>query len=150
MVVGFNHNFRYKGEVFHVQTEDGGVKNPQIVTLLYRAGSILSSQKTSYAELLAKDDLVPRVEGLMKEQHRDMLRRLKDGEFDVIIEKRGGPSEAPVPPARAPSTATQAAPKPQPSPPPPPTPAGPAISVAAAIETNLDDILLSYLLGDDY
>ncbi len=37
MVVGFNHNFRYKGEVYHVQTEDGGLKSPNIVTLLYKA-----------------------------------------------------------------------------------------------------------------
>ena len=36
MVVGFNHNFKYKGEIFHVQTEDGGLKTTNIITLLYR------------------------------------------------------------------------------------------------------------------
>ena len=45
MVVGFNHNVMYKGEVFHVQTEDSGITNPHIITLLYRGGTILCVQE---------------------------------------------------------------------------------------------------------
>lgn len=82
MVMGFNHNLMYKGEVFHVQTEDSGEANPHIITLLYRGGEIISSKKTSYSDLLQVDDLKAVVEDLMKEQHKDMMRRLKAGEFD--------------------------------------------------------------------
>jgi hypothetical protein len=82
MVLGFNHNVVYKGEVFHVQTEDSGVANPHIITLLYRGGSILCSKKTSYADILRMENLEVVVEELMKEQHKDMMRRLKAGEFD--------------------------------------------------------------------
>lgn len=82
MVLGFNHNVVYKGEVFHVQTEDSGVKNPHIITLLYRGGVILCSKKTSYSDILMMDNLESVVEELMKAQHKDMLRRLKSGEFD--------------------------------------------------------------------
>lgn len=82
MVLGFNHNVQYKGEVFHVQTEDSGVANPHIITLLYRGGVILCSKKTSYADILKMDNLEVVVEELMKEQHKDMMRRLKAGEFD--------------------------------------------------------------------
>ena len=82
MVLGFNHNLMYKGEVFHVQTEDSGVANPHIVTLLYRGGVIISSKKTSYSDILKMDNLEVVVEELMKEQHKDMMRRLKTGEFD--------------------------------------------------------------------
>jgi hypothetical protein len=82
MVVGFNHNVVYKGAVFHVQTEDSGVKNPHIITLLYRGGVILCSKKTSYADILMMDNLESVVEELMKAQHKEMLRRLKSGEFD--------------------------------------------------------------------
>ena len=57
MVVGFNHNFRYKGEVYHIQTEDSGVKSPNIVTLLYQGGTILGSKKTSYADIAKVDNL---------------------------------------------------------------------------------------------
>lgn len=86
MVVGFNHNFRYKGGLYHVQTEDGGLKSPNIVTLLYSGGTILASQKTSYADITKVNNLSQVVEDLMKEQHKEMLRRLKDGEFDDRLE----------------------------------------------------------------
>lgn len=82
MVLGFNHNLMYKGEVFHVQTEDSGVANPHIITLLYRGGVIISSKKTSYSDILKMDNLEVVVEELMKEQHKEIMRRLKTGEFD--------------------------------------------------------------------
>ncbi|GFE60314.1 hypothetical protein [Geobacter sp. AOG2] len=82
MVLGFNHNVMYKGEVFHVQTEDSGVANPHIITLLYRGGVILASKKTSYADILKIENLESVVEELMKDQHKQMMRRLKSGEFD--------------------------------------------------------------------
>lgn len=83
MLLGYNHNVTYKGEVFHIQTEDSGVKNPHIITLLYREGVILCSKKTSYADILKIDNLEAVVEDLMKEQHKEMMRRLKNGEFDA-------------------------------------------------------------------
>jgi hypothetical protein len=82
MVLGFNHNVTYKGEVFHVQTEDSGVNNPHIITLLYRGGVILCSKKTSYADIVKMDNLDSVVEELMKAQHKELMRRLKSGEFD--------------------------------------------------------------------
>ena len=82
MVMGFNHNVVYKGEVFHVQTEDSGIKNPHIITLLYRGGVILCSKKTSYADILMMENLELVVEELMKAQHKELMRRLKSGEFD--------------------------------------------------------------------
>ncbi|MDD2365655.1 MAG: hypothetical protein PHN84_05770 [Desulfuromonadaceae bacterium] len=82
MVLGFNHNLIYKGEVFHVQTEDSGVANPHIITLLYRGGVIISSKKTSYSDILKMENLEVVVEELMKEQHKEMMRRLKSGEYD--------------------------------------------------------------------
>ncbi len=82
MLLGYNHNVTYKGEVFHIQTEDSGIKNPHIITLLYREGVILCSKKTSYADILKIDTLEAVVEDLMKEQHKEMMRRLKSGEFD--------------------------------------------------------------------
>ncbi|MDD2308628.1 MAG: hypothetical protein PHH91_03510 [Desulfuromonadaceae bacterium] len=82
MVLGFNHNLMYKGEVFHVQTEDSGVTAPHIITLLYRGGVIISSKKTGYSDILKMDNLEIVVEELMKEQHKEMMRRLKAGEFD--------------------------------------------------------------------
>ena len=85
MIVGFNHNILYQGVGFHVQTEDSGLKSPSLVTLLYHGGIIVTSQKTSYADILDVDNLNQVVEDLAKEQHKGMLRRLTKGEFDQKI-----------------------------------------------------------------
>ena len=88
MTLGYNHNVRYKGEVIHVQTEDSGRQSPHIITLLYRGGTIIASKKTSYADIVKMENLGRIVEELMQDQHKEMLRRLKNGEYD---EKLGFP-----------------------------------------------------------
>ncbi len=103
MIVGFNHNVTYQGTSFHVQTEDGGLKRPQLVTLLYHGGTIISSQKTTYADIIKVDDLDQVVEELAKEQHKGMLRRLTKGEFNErIIELGISPGSSAVQPTQKP------------------------------------------------
>jgi hypothetical protein len=149
MVVGFNHNFRYRGEVYHVQTEDSGRKNPHVITLLYHGGTILASKKTSYADIATTDHLEQVVEDLMKTQHKEMLRRLKDGEFDAIID---GSRPAAAPPAdvsAAGEPAAVAALPTQTSAPLLPVPPGPDKPEAKRPDLSLDEMILSYLVGDD-
>ena len=76
-VLGYNHNIRYRGLVFHIQTEDSGVANPHIFTHLFHGGVILTSRKHDY------DASFPelRVKMLMQEQHKQVLRDLKKGKF---------------------------------------------------------------------
>jgi hypothetical protein len=100
MVGGFNHNFSYKGAVYHIQSEDGGLRNPVIVTLLYHGGTILASRKICYADIIRVDNLAQVVEELMKEQHREMLRSLKNGEFDEAIALYAGAAAPAGPSAR--------------------------------------------------
>jgi len=151
MVVGFNHNFSYKGQVYHVQTEDSGIRNPHIITLLYRGGTILASKKTSYADIIKIDSLETVVEELMKTQHREMLRLLKNGDFDEILgltpatakvaAAKTPPVIPPAPPAVAPTVTPSPppfAPEKKPLPPLPPT-AG----------LSLDEIILSYMIGEE-
>jgi hypothetical protein len=107
MVLGFNHNIRYRGELFHVQTEDSGRANPHIITLLYRGGTILASAKTSYADIIKTEQLELVVESIMKEQHKQMMRRLKAGEFDTRIWPSGAIPES----DEIPSSAESAPPK---------------------------------------
>lgn len=160
MVVGFNHNFSYKGAVYHIQTEDSGRSTPHIITLLYRGGNILASKKTSYADIIKVDNLEQVVEDLMKEQHKEMLRRLKGGEFDAVIAKRYGGGlpavdvEAP-PVAETPKTPVAPLPD-EPLPPrvavsaPVPPPAlGASPGANRAKAPSLDDLILSYLVGED-
>jgi len=173
MVVGFNHNVRYKDQIFHIQTEDSGLKSPHIITLLYVGGTILASKKTSYADISKVDNLEAVVEELMKEQHKDMLRNLKNGAFDDrITQFLGGKTSpevakemaAPPEPAavsRVAATAAPSAAKSAPAPPAASAPPRPSTGTAAPPkpapekkpekpkEESLDDIILSYLAGDD-
>ena len=131
MVLGFNHNVMYRGEIFHVQTEDSGIANPNITTLLYRGGTIIASQKTSYADIVKFEGLERLVEDLMKEQHKEMLRSLKNGEFDgklQLAQPGGGPPPSAEPPREAL----------------PPAPAG----SGGPGSRSLDDILLDYLASE--
>jgi pyruvate/2-oxoglutarate dehydrogenase complex dihydrolipoamide acyltransferase (E2) component len=167
MLVGYNHNIRYKGDVFHVQTEDSGINNPHIITLLYRGGTILASKKTSYADILKIENLEQVVEELMKEQHKEILRKLKAGDYDSRAFPGQSPSapqapnqpEAETLPEPAPAAWQGAAPAPVSAPAPaaaPVSPMEPAPPRRAQIvqpegrrATTLDEIILDYLLTDD-
>ena len=90
MLTGFNTDFRYKGTVYHVQTEDNGVQNPVIVTLLYQGGAILASRKTSYADIIKFERLDEVVKGLMEEQHKQVIKDLVAGDFSPKPVAGGG------------------------------------------------------------
>lgn len=81
MLVGYNNNVTYKGKVYHAQTEDSGLNNPIIVTLLYIKGTILASKKTSYSHLIGNKDIKKSVRELMKEQHKAILKELIAGKY---------------------------------------------------------------------
>ncbi len=85
MLSGFNTNIRHRGVLFHVQTEDSGVRAPHIITHLYHGGTILASEKSGYEELLDCDDREAGVKSRMETQHKSMLKRLRGNAFDEII-----------------------------------------------------------------
>ena len=58
-MTGFNTDIEYGGRVFHVQTEDKGLENPIIETLVYTGGQIVTARKTSYAQMLTEAGMAP-------------------------------------------------------------------------------------------
>ena len=85
--VGFNNNVKYKGLVFHIQTEDSGLDKPHIITHLFAdGGRVIKSHKRSYAPHVTRDDIAPFVRALMKGQHMEMAIFLRTGRFDPVIE----------------------------------------------------------------
>lgn len=80
-VLGYNHNLRYGGRVFHVQTEDSGQSYARLYTHLFFEGTILSSKKQEYDPAAPEDD----VRGLMQKLHKSMIRELTRGEHDPRI-----------------------------------------------------------------
>lgn len=94
MITGFNTDIKHNEKVYHVQTEDKGVGNPYIESLVYVGGEILASKKTSYAEQLKAGGIDEKwIGGLMEQQHRTMIAAIKRGRFDqpADVTKSGVP-----------------------------------------------------------
>lgn len=81
MLSGINVDIEFQGKTYHVQTEDGGLENPVMVTTLFEGGAILASRKTSYADQLKADNLPETIRELIKEQHKAVVRDLMAGKF---------------------------------------------------------------------
>ncbi len=91
MITGFNQDVHHEGKVFHVQTEDRGISNPLIETLIYVGGTILDSRRTSY-ERFVKDGKVDetKVAALLEKQHRQLVVEVKLGKFSKAPKKTLG------------------------------------------------------------
>src|SRR5213593_4129947 len=87
VITGFNTDIKHNEKVYHIQTEDKGLQNPYIESLVYVGGEILASKKTSYAEQLKTGVDEKWIGSLMEQQHRTMIAAIKRGRFD-------GPADA--------------------------------------------------------
>ncbi len=88
MITGFNTDVKFRGLVYHVQTEDKGKVNPLIETLIYKGGEILASRRLPYAELVKDKDTEAAIARLMEEQHKAMILEVKRGKFAPAEERR--------------------------------------------------------------
>lgn len=84
MQLGYNHNVRYNGNGYHIQTEDSGRATMYVTTLLFTGGTIVASKKTCYRTLSESDNFTDdMLRELMKNQHKSMLSELIHGAFDL-------------------------------------------------------------------
>lgn len=83
MITGFNTDIEHRGKTFHVQTEDKGVDNPIIESLVYIGGEILGSRKQPYTKFLAEGYDEKTIVKLMEDQHRNMIQQIRRGKFDT-------------------------------------------------------------------
>jgi hypothetical protein len=81
-ILGYNHNVRYRGLVFHVQSEDSGVSTPHLFTHLFHHGVIVSTRKLVYDAGSAEES----IKSLMQAQHKAVLKDLRRGHFDDKID----------------------------------------------------------------
>lgn len=154
-VAGFNHNIKHGGKLFHVQTEDSGVKNAHIITHLFVGGNVVASKKISYAEIAQAENLAERVRQLMEEQHKEVLRNLMNGVYDEPGSSTAGhyqPGQlAPVPPASPPAKAAEPGAKRGAARAPPKAVERPSDTLFGEdliSEKSLDEVILGYLAGD--
>jgi hypothetical protein len=146
MLTGYNTDFKFQGKIYHVQTEDGGASSPFITSLLYYQGAILTSRKTSYADILKADCLEEVVRELMMEQHKQVIRDLMQGKFEIHSSPREKSSQS-FPSLAAASSAKEvsAAPVREKNPVKPVPASTPSEPKAAEKEKSLDDIILDFL-----
>jgi hypothetical protein len=112
MITGCNTNVLYRGKQFHVQTEDSGRGKPHIISHVYHGGTIIASEKSSYAHRIDADELDIKVRAQIELQHKAMLKRLTGGELDAVIDERLGGGVAPAKPAPPSAAKKPAAKKP--------------------------------------
>ena len=83
MITGFNTDVDYDGTVYHVQTEDKGLGNPVVESLVYTGGEIVTSRQASYRELVDEGRWSEAaVLQRMETQHQQLIREIRNGEFD--------------------------------------------------------------------
>lgn len=84
MITGYNTDVRHGNRVFHVQTEDKGLANPKIESLIYVGGEILDSYRGSYEDLLNDPPVQDSViQARMDDQHKSVIRDIKNGKYDT-------------------------------------------------------------------
>lgn len=126
MITGFNTDIKHNSRVFHIQTEDKGLANPFIESLVYVGGEILASKKTSYAEQVRTGIDEKTISRLMEQQHKTIIAAIKRGRFDNVSDTQ---SRAQV----LESLDTRSTPAPAIPPP------------AAGDDRSLDQVILDYL-----
>jgi hypothetical protein len=84
MITGFNTDVDHDDRVFHVQTEDKGLDNPIIESLIYCGGEIIDTRQNSYAEVTESEEFSEdTVLEQMETQHQTMIREILNGRFDT-------------------------------------------------------------------
>ena len=90
MITGYNTDVEHNGVVYHVQTEDKGLRTPVILSLVYTGGAILASKRSPYDDLIAsgfeEKVLVERLE----RQHKLICAAVHAGRIEEL--KRMGAS----------------------------------------------------------
>jgi hypothetical protein len=82
MITGFNTDVKHGDTVYHVQTEDKGVKNPLILSLIYVKGTILDAFRIRYQDFLASDRFSEALlQKILEFQHRQIVGAIKRGKY---------------------------------------------------------------------
>jgi hypothetical protein len=82
MITGFNTDVKHGDTVYHVQTEDKGVKNPLILSLIYVKGTILDAFRIRYQDFLASGRFSEALlQKILEFQHRQIVGAIKRGKY---------------------------------------------------------------------
>jgi hypothetical protein len=164
MITGYNTDVRHGEMVLHVQTEDKGLDNPFIESVLYLRGQVVATRRQAYAKLLEEGKGEREIAAMMEHQHRTIVAAIKAGRFDAMLEqvagsKNGdrdsGPMQTPAvervtdalptPPEGLPPATMRYAVAPRPEPPQVEAPPPEAEQERGGPLQTLDQVILDYL-----
>jgi len=90
MLIGFNNDIEFNGMMFHIQTEDHGIKDGHITTILFYSGQILDSKKIGYHEdiegITEEEEKKKVIKKRMVTLHREFYKKLFDGTYNEAVE----------------------------------------------------------------
>lgn len=90
VISGFNTDVKFEDVVYHIQTEDKGLKSRLIVSLVYDGGTVLASKRVSYNDLangaFDENELGERVQ----RQHKLICAAIKAGRIAELKEMAAG------------------------------------------------------------
>ena len=99
LITGYNTDVQYDGVVYHVQTEDKGLRTPLILSLVYVGGEILAAKRAPYDDLIAggfdEKILVQRLE----RQHKLICAAVHAGRIEDLKRMSGREAAANASPA---------------------------------------------------
>jgi hypothetical protein len=94
VLTGFNTDIKFAERVYHVQTEDRGLGNPVVESLVYVGGEILLSKKSPYTQHVQGDRVDEKaVRELMDLQHRRIIEAIRRGRLDAKKQAPGSTLE---------------------------------------------------------
>lgn len=104
MISGFNTDVKFEDVVYHVQTEDKGLKSRLIVSLIYDRGTILASKRSSYEDLAGETVDENVLAERLQKQHKLICAAVKAGRINDLKamssadgKKSAKTQDAPVP-----------------------------------------------------
>ena len=93
MIMGVNTDVSFRGEVFHVQTEDLGDREPVLESIVFLRGQSLESIRKPYdASLRSAPDMLR--ERLMA-QHRTVIQAVMKDRFEATVRALGAVADRP-------------------------------------------------------
>jgi hypothetical protein len=84
VITGFNTDVEHEGVVYHVQTEDKGLKSPLILSLVYVGGTILASKRTPYDDLIASGFDENKLAERLQRQHKLICAAIHTGRIEDL------------------------------------------------------------------
>jgi hypothetical protein len=101
VITGYNTDVEHDGVVYHVQTEDKGLENPIVLSLVYSGGAILASKRSSYQDLITAGFDENTLAERLNRQHRLICAAINAGRIDDLKGMKARQPEAPATPVSA-------------------------------------------------